>query len=71
MEVTKDSPGQLGGKVVIELNKITRIGMILLNPEITRTIGFDMKIKYKQTMISCRKALWFSVCTIEFILSKG
>ena len=59
MEITKDSPGQLGSKVVLELNKITRIGMILLNPKITRTIGFDLKIKYRQTMISCRKVLWF------------
>ena len=45
LEVTKDSPGQLGNEVVIELNMITRIGMTLLNPEMTGTIGFDMKIK--------------------------
>ena len=58
-----DSLCLVGSRVVIELNKITRIGMIPLNPEITKTIGFDMKINYKQTMISCRKELWFSVCT--------
>ena len=34
LEVTKDSPGQLGNEVVIKLNKITRIGMIVLNLEI-------------------------------------
>ena len=56
LEITKDSLDQMGSKVVIELKKITRIGMILLNPKITRTIGFDLKIKYRQTMISCRKA---------------
>ena len=71
LKITKDSPNQLVIKVVIELNKITRIGMILLNPKITRTIGFDMKVKYRQTMISHRKALWFSICTVELILSKG
>ena len=49
----------MGSKGVIELYKITRIGMLLLNPEITRTIGFGMKLKYRQTMISCRKELWF------------
>ena len=42
-----DSPCLVGSKGVIELYKITRIGMILLNPEITRTIGFDMKLKYR------------------------
>ena len=45
--------------------------MNLLSPKVTRTIGFNMKIKYRQTMISRRKALWFSFCSIEFILSKG
>ena len=34
LEITKDSPDQLGGKVVIELKKITRIGIILLNPKL-------------------------------------
>ena len=34
LKITKESPDQLGSKVVVELNKITRIGMILLNPEI-------------------------------------
>ena len=66
-----DSPCLVGSKGVIELYKMTRIGMIPLNLEITRTIEFDMKLKYRQTMISCRKALWFLVCTIELILSKG
>ena len=47
MEVTKYSPDQMGSKLFIELKKITRIGMTLLNPEITRTIGFDMEIKYR------------------------
>ena len=34
LNITKDSPNQMGSKVVIELNKITRKGMILLNPKL-------------------------------------
>jgi len=34
LRITKDSPDQMGSKVVIELKKITRIGMILLNPKL-------------------------------------
>ena len=34
-------------KIIIELNMITRIGMTLLNPKITRIIEFDLAIKYR------------------------
>ena len=34
LKITKDSPDQMGSKVVIELKKITIIGMILLNPKL-------------------------------------
>ena len=44
LEVTKYSRGQLGNKVVIELNKITRIGLNLLRPKVIRTSWFNMKI---------------------------
>ena len=47
LKIIKDSSDQLGSKLVIELNMITRIGMTLLNPAITRTIGFNMEIKYR------------------------
>ena len=45
LKITKDSPGQLGNKVVIKLNKITRIGINLLSPKVIRTSWFNMKIK--------------------------
>ena len=34
LKITKDSLDQMGSKVVIELKKITRIGMNLLNPKL-------------------------------------
>ena len=34
LKITKDSPDQMGSKVVIELNKVTRIWMIPLNPKL-------------------------------------
>ena len=34
LNIYKYSPDQMGSKVVIELKKITRIGMILLNPKL-------------------------------------
>ena len=45
--------------------------MILLEFRIIRTTWFDMKLKYRQTMISCEKELWFLFSQIKLILSRG
>ena len=34
LNITKYSPDQMGSKIFIELKKVTRIGMILLNPKL-------------------------------------
>ena len=44
--------------------------MILLESRIIRTTWFNMKLKYRQTMISCEKALWFLFAQIKLILSR-
>ena len=46
------------------------IGMILLESIIIRTTWFDMKFKYKQTMISCEKALWFLFVQIKLLITR-
>ena len=45
--------------------------MILLESRIIRTTWFDMKLKYRKTMMSCEKALWFLFVQIKLILSRG
>ena len=44
--------------------------MILLESRIIRTTWFDMKLKYRQTMFSCEKALRFLFAQIKLILSR-
>ena len=44
--------------------------MILLESRIIRTTWFDMKLKYRKTMISCEKELWFLFAQIKLLLSR-
>ena len=45
--------------------------MILLESRIIRTTWFDMKLKYRQTMISWEKALWFLFAQIKLIMTRS
>ena len=44
--------------------------MILLESRIIRTTWFDMKLKYRQTIISCEKALWFLFVQIKLLMTR-
>ena len=35
-----------------------------------RTTWFDMNLKYRQTMISCEKALWFLFVQIKLVTTR-